>query len=64
MTVPRERLNALYKAKEFMLSLLDPKQTPKVPKKIRKEAYWVLRHFPADYELEQVKKKLPKLFGE
>jgi hypothetical protein len=64
MTMPRERSNAIEKAREFLRSLLDPKLTPRIPKKIRKEAYWCLRHFPHDYEMEQVIKKCPEIFGE
>lgn len=62
MTLPNERYRSLKYARDFLRSLLDPKQTPRVPKAVRKEAYWRLRHFPADYELEQIPKKLPKLF--
>lgn len=54
MTIPEERYNALFHAREFLESLLDPKQTPKVPKHIRTKAYWVLRHYPWDIHLEKI----------
>ena len=54
MTIPEERYEALFKARAFLESLLDPKQTPKVPKDIRRKAYWVLRHYPWDMHLEKI----------
>ncbi len=57
MTLPAERLNAIIKTREFLLSLLDPKKTPRVPKAVRKDAYYCLRHFPADYQMADVAKK-------
>lgn len=38
MTTPDERLTSIIRARDFIRSLTDPKQTPKVPMKIRKEA--------------------------
>lgn len=62
MTLPRERTNSIKNTRTFLRSLLDKKATPKVPSKIRKEAYWCLRHFPSDYEMEIVVKKKNKIF--
>lgn len=62
MSLPDEKYRAVQNAREFLRDLLDPKKTPRVPKEIRKNAYWVLRHFPADYEMEEVAKKSPKIF--
>lgn len=63
MTLPDERYRALLRTKDFLRALLDPKQTPKVPRIIRRQAGNVLKHFPAEYQLEELPKKLPKLFG-
>ncbi|HEY5236215.1 MAG TPA: BPSL0761 family protein [Rhabdochlamydiaceae bacterium] len=63
MTLPRERSNSLKKTREFLRDLLDPKKTPKVPKAIRMEAYWCLRHFPADYEINYAADGAPDTFG-
>lgn len=46
MTLPYEEARALNNTREFLRSLLDPKQTPRVARKIRHEAYWCLRHYP------------------
>ena len=64
MTVPDERYNSLRYAKIFLRSLLDPKQTPRVPKNIRQDARARLKHFPSDCELELLRKKAPKLLGD
>ena len=55
MTLPYERNNAIENTREFLRSLLDPKKTPKVPKKVRTSAYWCLRHFPSDFDMSQLK---------
>ncbi len=62
MTLPLERYRSLLNAIKFMQSLCDPKATPRVPKWIRREARYALKHFPHEYEIEQIAKALPKLF--
>lgn len=62
MTIPRERSNSIRRAREFLRSLLDPKKTPRVPRAIRREAYWALRHFPADWEINQSAEALPEIW--
>ena len=52
MSTREEKIRAITKARVFLQGLLDPKITPKIPKKVRNEAYWVLRHYPADYEVK------------
>lgn len=54
MTVPRERTNAVMFTETFLLSLIDPKQTPRVPKAIRQEAHRLLRHYPSRFEMEVI----------
>ncbi len=61
MTLPCERYRSIRHAREFLRRLLDPKQTPKVPKDIRIQAYWALRHFPGEYETESLAKKCPDI---
>jgi hypothetical protein len=56
MTLPDERTRALLYAQEFLRRLLDPKQTPKVPRAIRDEAYRVLRHYPGKYYIDMIAK--------
>jgi hypothetical protein len=56
MTLPFERTAAVLNTREFLLSLLDPKQTPKIPKEIRKKAVQLLRHYPHEFDLKDVLK--------
>ena len=53
MTLPNERYRAVNQAREFLRDLLDRKKTPGVPSKVRQEAYWVLRHFPSEFDMER-----------
>jgi hypothetical protein len=64
MTLPNERRNAVLRTEEFLKDLLNPKKTPKVPKEIREEAAYCLRHYPSSYHMEQAKEIAPKIFGE
>jgi hypothetical protein len=65
MTLPNERTRAIRNARVFLRSLLDPKQTSRVPKEIRRQAYWCLRHFPTEFDMDVlVKGKVPAVFGE
>ena len=46
MSTYDEQKFALIRTKEFLFALLDPKQTPKVPREVRKKASQCLRHYP------------------
>jgi hypothetical protein len=63
MTIPAERTRSLKNTRAFLLSLLYPKETPKVPLKIRRAARQMLRHFPSEFEIEEVTKIAPQIFG-
>lgn len=63
MTLPNERTRAVHNARRFLRDLLDPKKTPKVPRSIRREAYWILRHFPGDLEMGYACDGAPSVFG-
>lgn len=54
MTVPRERTNAVMFTENFLYRLIDPKQTPRVPRAIRQEAHRLLRHYPSRFEMEVI----------
>ena len=47
MTLPHERELAVHNTREFLLSLLNPTLTPRVPRAIRLEARALLKHYPA-----------------
>ena len=61
MTLPDERYRAIIWAKNLCEELLDPKQTPRVPKEIRQQAYSVLRHFPDEYFLSMLAEARPDI---
>jgi hypothetical protein len=63
MTLPAERRFAIEHARTFLRDLLIPTKTPRVPKSVRLSAYWVLRHFPTEHDMEQAVKKAPKIWG-
>ena len=62
MTLPDERYRAVKEAEKFLLELLNPKLTPRVPRAVRERAHRVLRHFPRGYEMDKVSSKLPEIF--
>ena len=64
MTMPDERRNAVNITRQFLLDLLDPKKTPRVPSAIRKEAYRCLKHYPGDYHMDIAREKAPEVFGD
>ena len=64
MTMPNERRWAVNNTRQFLVDLMDPKKTPRVPKEIRKEAYRCLKHYPGEYYMEEAQKMAPAIFGE
>ena len=64
LTMPNERRNAVNHTRQFLVDLLDPTKTPRVPSAVRKEAYRCLKHYPGEYYMEEAQKQAPKIFGE
>lgn len=60
--MPDERYRAVNNVREFLRDLLDPKKTPKVPKWIRKEAYYCLKHYPSSLDIRQAKTRYDDVF--
>lgn len=61
MTLPDERYRALKQGKKLLEELCDPGKTPRVPALVRERARGVLRHYPNDYELEEMARNSPNL---
>ena len=59
MTLPDERYRAINYARQFLQELLDPKKTPGVPSVVRSQAAAVLRHYPNQYDLDQLASAAP-----
>lgn len=64
MTVPVERTNAVIQTEKFLLDLLDPKKTPRVPREVRVQARSLLKHYPHEHEMEKVAKEQDSLHGD
>ena len=54
--MPNERFYAIRNTREFLVELMDPKKTPRVPKEIRLKAYYAIKHFPGEYHMEEARK--------
>ena len=55
MTLPDEMFLAIRNARNFLVDLTDPQKTPKIPRSVRREARERLKHFPSEYDVEQLK---------
>ena len=64
MTLPDERYAAVLRTKNFMMDLCDPKKTPRIPKSIRQQALWCLRHYPDTWNMQQAAQACPDVFAE
>ena len=63
MTLPYERTRAVLNTQEFLYSLLDPKDTPKVPKDVRQWARRCLKHYPNVSDMVRSAEQLPFVWG-
>lgn len=54
MTLPIQEKYAVDHAERFLLRLLRPSETPRIPKAIRKEARDILKHFPNGWRRDQI----------
>lgn len=63
MTIPYERTLAVKRAEKFLMKLIDPKESPRIPREIRREARSILKHFPSPFYLDQAGRKAPDVFG-
>lgn len=53
MTLPFEEKRAINYTREFLYDLLIPSRTSRVPKEIRDRARSLLRHYPAEYRVDE-----------
>lgn len=64
MTIPSERYSAVNRTRQFLVDLMDPKKTPRVPRDVRRQAYSCLKHYPGDYYMEKAREEAPDIFGD
>ena len=62
MTLPYERYNAVTRTEQFLKDLCDPKKTPRVPREVREQAYYCLRHYPSKYNMDVAATLSPCVF--
>jgi hypothetical protein len=53
MTLPYEEVHSLKAVRRFLYDLLDPSQTPRVPKTIRLRAHRLSKHYPTDFSVQE-----------
>ena len=61
MALPDERYRAVLKTQEFLVELLN---TPRIPKKIKDDARWCLRHYPSAWDMKRAAENCPNIFAE
>lgn len=54
MSLPHEQAVALVQARQFLLSLCMPWETPRVPRTVRIQARNRLKHFPMSWDWERI----------
>lgn len=57
MTIPSEELQALKRSRNFLVDLINPVLTPRVPPYIRHAARDCVKHYPFDHVIEEVWKR-------
>lgn len=61
MTLPDERYRAVVQTEKFLQEIL---YTPRVPKAIKDQARWCLRHYPSAWDMKQAAEDSPRVFAE
>ena len=61
MTLPDERYRAVVKTQEFLVEILN---TARVPKAIKDQARWCLRHYPSAWDMKMAAQDAPNVFQE
>lgn len=61
MTLPDERYRAVVRTQAFLVEILN---TPRVPKAIKENARWCLRHYPSVWDMKRAAENCPDVFAE
>lgn len=59
MTLPDERYRAVVQTEKFLQEILT---TPGVPKAIKDQARWCLRHYPSQWDMDRASQGAPDVF--
>lgn len=52
--IPEEEYHSLKETYKFLCDLIDPKKYPRIPKQIRTNASYCLRHYPIRQDLKDI----------
>jgi len=63
LTLPDERYRAVKATAEFLQRLAGG-EIPRVPKAVRDDARWLLRHYPNQFDLRSAAQQAPDVFQE
>ena len=58
LTLPDERYRSIKQTREFLWRLAGG-EFPRTPKAVRDQAHALLRHFPGDFDLDQLERAAP-----
>jgi hypothetical protein len=58
MTLPHEQVYSMINTRNFLLDLMSPAKTPRVPAPVRKRARDCLRHFPWEHDIRTILDKV------
>jgi hypothetical protein len=61
MTLPDERYRAVLQTEKFLREILS---TPRIPKAVKDNARWCLRHYPSEYDMKRAAEASPEVFQE
>lgn len=64
MTLPDERYRAVKIAREFLQNVANSSGYTRVPSKVRKDAFAILRHFPNEWDMTTAVRLAPEVFQE
>ena len=57
ISTAQQKISAVVSARDFLLRLTNVKETPRIPREVRREAKTLLRHYPLVSELKPALEK-------
>ncbi len=57
ISTPQQKVTAVVATRDFLLRLTNVKETPRIPREVRREAKTLLRHYPLISELKPILEK-------
>jgi len=55
---PQQQMAAMIGVRDFLLRLTNTKESPRIPREVRREARTIMRHYPPEHELRPLLDKL------